>query len=273
MIPLRFRRTDARLVMWAALVALPIAALLAFGTASPLVFLGAEAALVFVATAVVLLARIVRDEADSVVASVQASTELTATLPLRIPLPPMTGWAAHPELAATCARVVLSKKPKLIVECGSGVSTLVNAYAVEKNGIGRVVSLDHDPEYAERTRETLRSHGLSDRAQVVDAKLVRQRVGAEDKLFYELDGLPNEPIDFLLVDGPPVALQRESRHPAVPLLIDRLSDGAIVMLDDAARADERAIVARWLAEYPGRFEEMYLATRKGVRLLVHRRRS
>ena len=37
----------------------------------------------------------------------------------------------------------------------------------------------------------------------------------------------------------------------MPVLADRLADGAIVVLDDVSRADETAIVERWCAETPG----------------------
>ncbi|MDH5711928.1 MAG: class I SAM-dependent methyltransferase, partial [Gammaproteobacteria bacterium] len=66
-----------------------------------------------------------------------------------------------------------------------------------------------------------------------------------------LDSLPDVPIDILVIDGPPGFLQKNSRYPSLPLLFDRLSESCSVFLDDAARDDERELVAQWLIEYPG----------------------
>jgi hypothetical protein len=67
-----------------------------------------------------------------------------------------------------------------------------------------------------------------------------------------LDALVDLPeIDLLLVDGPPGSAGTQARYPALPVLSDRLADGAIVVLDDFSRADETTIVERWCAEIPG----------------------
>lgn len=267
----RFPRSDARLLALASLPATLVGSVFGLGARSWTIGAGATLALSFVAYLSIALRRAVIDETASAIASAQASAELAATLGLHAPLPPMTGWAAHPELAALLARRVLLHRPQLVVEAGSGVSTLVHAYALRKNGGGRVVSLDHDRAYAARTREELVALGLDDRAEVIDAPLVPQRVGDGTMLWYALDGLPDAPIDLLLVDGPPVALQPLSRYPAIPLLLDRLADGALVVLDDADRPSERAVVERWLREHPGRLERHHVPTRKGVVVLVHTR--
>jgi predicted O-methyltransferase YrrM len=44
-------------------------------------------------------------------------------------------------------------------------------------GHGRIISLDHDEVFAEKTRHTLRLHDLSDLVQVVYAPLVPTSVG------------------------------------------------------------------------------------------------
>ncbi len=270
MTALRFPRVDARLLLLLSLPAALASSMLGAGLGSVSAAIGMMLALELLLVVAILFRRALLDEAASVVASCQACSELAAVLRLRAPLPPMTGWAAHPELAALLARRVLCARPSLVVEAGSGVSTLVHAYALEKNGSGRVVSLDHEPTYAARTRDEIEALGLANHAEVVDAPLVEHRLRHGTMLWYSLERLPPGPIDLLLVDGPPVGLQSLSRYPAVPLLVDRLTDGAWVVLDDADRASERAVVERWLAEYPGRFERRHHATRKGVTILVHR---
>jgi len=207
-------------------------------------------------------------------AETQSTAELTRILPLRVPLRPMTGWAMTSELGAILVRTVLEKKPKTIVELGSGVSSIVHGYALELIGGGRVYSLDHDAAYADVTRREIALHGLSGSVEVVDAPLVEQRIGSETFHWYSLEKLPADlRIDLLLVDGPPHSTNPIARYPALPLLLSRLSDGAVVVLDDAARSSERAIVERWLNEQGDRLEHVFHATRKGVSTFVVRARD
>lgn len=44
--------------------------------------------------------------------------------------------------------MIADERPELIVDTGSGVSTLVAAYALQKLGRGKVVALEHDRAYA-----------------------------------------------------------------------------------------------------------------------------
>ena len=50
------------------------------------------------------------------------------------------------------------------------------------------------------------------------------------------------------------------------MLHDKLSNNAVVILDDAGRKDEQKIVAMWLEEFPD-FEHEYLPTKKGISIL------
>ena len=57
--------------------------------------------------------------------------------------------------------------------------------------------------------------------------------------------------DLVVVDGPPRTVGPEARYPALPVLASQLNDGAIILMDDANRADERAVLERWRAEHDG----------------------
>lgn len=177
--------------------------------------------------------------------SSQAYQSLLKLLPLRMPLPPMTGWSASPELAAVLYTIVRTERPKTVVELGSGVSTIVVAYALEMNGEGRVRSLDHDSDYGSATAQTLRRHGLAN-AEVLHAPLTEVSVGNNMHRWYDLrEVVLPDAIDLLIVDGPPRETASRARYPALPLLKDRLSPSATIVLDDAGRPDETAIVEAW----------------------------
>ena len=92
-------------------------------------------------------------------------------------------------------------------------------------------------------------------------------IGERSWLWYDLDALEDvTSIDMVIVDGPPGNIQRLARYPALPLLADRLSDKAVVVLDDCFRHAEKEIVARWLRDYPG-FTDQTIGTEKGTVIL------
>ena len=61
---------------------------------------------------------------------IEALVMLAKCLPLRHPLPPMRGSAISPDLALLLYELVHDHHPALVVECGSGVSSLVIGYAL-----------------------------------------------------------------------------------------------------------------------------------------------
>ena len=172
-------------------------------------------------------------------------------LDLRQGLPYSHNWSAAPDFLAEIVDHALAARPATIVECSSGLTTLMLARCCEMNGQGRVWSLENGPEYAARTRAEIARYGLEGRAEVIDAPLVTYTLAGRDYLWYGLAGLPEQAIDMLVIDGPPGFIQRHARYPALPLLSDRLADVCTVFLDDAARPDERAIVAWWREALPG----------------------
>lgn len=201
---------------------------------------------------------------------VEALLSIVSVLSLRHPLPRLGDWAVSPDAAASVVGLVLERRPKLVLECGSGVSTVLAAYALERVGAGRLVALEHDPVYAARTQADLRAHGLQDVARVVLAPLVSTEVGDSTYNWYDTSGLTtDEPVDLLFVDGPPSRTGVMARYPAMPLLRSRLADDALVVLDDAGRPDERRIVERWSQEEPG-LSVTWLEHERGTAVLARR---
>jgi hypothetical protein len=196
--------------------------------------------------------QIVRRAADGHFRQLEALQNLHKILDVRGPLPPSRGWAISPDLLLVYVGQILARRPSLVVECGSGLSTLWAAYALERCGTeGRVVALEHDVHYAQQTRDLLSRHGLADRAEVRHAAIGQVDVGGEPRPWYDLTAVKDlDGVDVLLVDGPIGTLAPLARYPALPLLRERLSAGAVVLLDDALREDEQAIVERWVSEWP-----------------------
>ncbi|HEY9751904.1 MAG TPA: class I SAM-dependent methyltransferase [Coleofasciculaceae cyanobacterium] len=181
---------------------------------------------------------------------IEALFSLFFTLRPDLPLPNMRGWAASPDFLKTVIELVLVEKPALIVEAGSGVSTVLIAYCLKRLGKGKVISLDHDFKFADTTQNLLASHGLSEIATVVYAPLKEFEINGRKWLWYDKNRLKlDQTIDFFVIDGPPQSVQKLARYPALPLLFQHLSDKAVLVLDDGYREDEREIVALWQREF------------------------
>jgi predicted O-methyltransferase YrrM len=160
---------------------------------------------------------------------------------------PLGGWAMEPRLGELIVETMQRRRPRLMVECGSGSSTILTAEVLRTLGSGRLISIEHDAIFAEETRERLRERGLESWAEVITAPLVPRDVEGTTQLWYDVDidrQITGE-IDVLVVDGPPRRASRLARYPAVPLLRHRLAHGCIVLLDDGNRPDERTIARRW----------------------------
>ncbi len=187
-------------------------------------------------------------------------------------LPAMGDWAISPDFAATLVALVTEQKPQLVIEAGSGVSTLLIGYCLQKQNLGgRVVALEHDRVYAEGSRAEVVRHGLEGVATVLYAPLRQYVLDGREFLWYDDAALRSlaGPIELLVIDGPPGALQPLSRYPAIPLLHNSLGERATVLLDDADRTDEIETVRRWCTEFPD-LDARHLAHAKGTCLLNRR---
>lgn len=190
---------------------------------------------------------LVRAEAKRVGVGEFAQHEALANLRLLLPpasaLPLSRGWAASPDFLYALTRRILETKPALVVEFGSGLSTYWIARALEANGAGRLVSVDHEAEYAEKTRRTLVDAGLERFVEIRVAPLAEQTWPEGVELWYDRDRVSDlADVDLVVVDGPPRRESATYRWPAVWEMAKRLSRGGAFVLDDTNRESERALV-------------------------------
>jgi predicted O-methyltransferase YrrM len=165
-----------------------------------------------------------------------------------VPPFPHQGFSITGEEAAFLFHLIRRQRPRLIMELGSGSSTVLFAAALRANGGGRILSIEHDREHVERTRTMLRHADLLDRVELVHAPLTDVALNGRAFQWYDLGAklaTLGEKIDFLFVDGPPGKVQALSRFPALPMLASHLSLRALVVVDDGAREDEIEMVKRW----------------------------
>jgi len=163
------------------------------------------------------------------------------------PLPLMGGWALSPRGLLQAIDLVTQSDVSLVVECGSGTSTLFLARALELKGSGNLVALEHSNEYLERTQQGLQQHGLSKIAEVRLAPLEKIDVDGVAYMWYAVSTIADlDNIDVLIIDGPPGDTGNWARYPAYPLFRERLSPGSVIVFDDVQRGEEKEIVDAWL---------------------------
>lgn len=195
---------------------------------------------------------------------------LQRILKIKGQLPPLSGWAASPDVLLMLHNWVKTNRPKCIVEFGSGASTIVIADALRQNGIGKLFSFDHSDYYGRQTLEQIKAEGLDVWVDVRMSELedwTSEHLNPPDaekpSRWYSktlLHGIEN--VDLLWVDGPPGATCLFSRYPALPALADKLSADAEVWMDDTIRKEEKDICEKWAKDYG--FEVEYYALEKGL---------
>jgi len=201
------------------------------------------------------LEREVRVGEDALAVSSQLSRDLYA----------LGNWAIDPDFARLIMKE-LDARPGLVVELGSGASTALIAGIFADRDAGRLVTFDNSRDFAARTEERIADILRPGKVDVVVAPLREQAFGTTRCHWYDADvieaTLPPDPIDLLVIDGPPAA-SKWSRWPAVELLWERMRPGGVALVDDGRRRAETAVVRRWVREHED-VRAFWVDNRKGA---------
>lgn len=191
------------------------------------------------------------------------------------PVATITSWSVALELGCWLYDTIIKRRPSVIVEYGSGLSTLIMAIALSRAGGGKLIAVEHDEEYYKKTRDLLKNAGLFDRVELLLCPLVEIEINGASYKWYSLTETTLEnyvvesEVDLLFVDGPPAATGPNARFPAYHVTKKFLSNDALIVLDDADRADEAAIVNQWIEESNGTLVAQHaLSVRHGAVLLT-----
>ncbi|MCA1749963.1 MAG: class I SAM-dependent methyltransferase [Sphingomonadales bacterium] len=160
-------------------------------------------------------------------------------------LPNLGSWKADTHFLHRIVDWILAEQPELVVEFGTGASSLIIARALQLNGKGRLISFDQYEDFIESTQQWLGEYGLT-----ADLRCVPLVASPEPwpGLWYDHGALPDD-IDLLIVDGPCWTIHPFVRG-AADGVFSHLRRGGVVLLDDGARPGERIVRKRWEERWP-----------------------
>jgi hypothetical protein len=195
----------------------------------------------------------------------QSLTGIYLALKPETPLPYFRNAALSTDTCLEYIRLIKQVRPKLILELGSGSSTVIAGYQLKLNGLGRVIALDHDEKWGGLTRDSLLDHGIVDFAEVRIASLKPIKMGGHQYHWYDLSKLQDiTSIDILLIDGPPDTSDRGFRYPGLELLSERLSEDCVILVDDCVMPRWNRTVLTWANENGFIAESLFLNEKNTV---------
>lgn len=176
----------------------------------------------------------------------EALQSIRGLFPEAVYIPPSRGWAGSPDFLLKLVELVITESPNYVVELGSGVSSVVLGLALDKFNKGRLLSIDHEFEFAQKTKKFIDINKLDEIVEVKHCPLSKYQYEESIWQWYDLSKINfEEKIDLLVVDGPPRKIQNKSRFPALTILINKLSPEATIVLDDANRENEIEVIKEW----------------------------
>jgi hypothetical protein len=176
-------------------------------------------------------------------------------------LRPLRGWAISPDALSWVLADLQERNQPTVIEFGSGQSTVILAAVLKHRG-GRLVSVEHDPEYSLVIQRQVAACGLSDYVETVHAPLIQN--GDPSTKTYDTSKISSIEVDLALIDGPPVMLGGANARLS-PLLwaAAHLGPNGAIFLDDSNRSSEQGCIKSLIREYP-KFTVIPRAAEKGL---------
>jgi hypothetical protein len=177
-------------------------------------------------------------------------------------------WPISSDFAFYLVQLLETNQYDIIIEFGSGISTVIIARTLTKMAARRhdkppvaFISFDHLDQYYNQTLAQLNQASLADTVLLTLAPL--QPYTAPNGNTYPYYGCqaalatlaqhhhfgPDSRV-LVLVDGPPAATGPHARYPAAPMVLAHFKGVQLdFLMDDYIRDDEKEIVALWQAEF------------------------
>ena len=167
---------------------------------------------------------------------------------------PFGCWAMEPSCLLRLMSHIQSERPDVIIECGSGLSTLLVGSLLRQNRRGHLYSAEEDEAWHRLMSQLIEDHNLDDYVTLIHAPLEPYAVGdAVEVEWYRTGDLSRglasvERADVLLIDGPKT-VETLSRYPALPFFSSLVDEQTLILLDDVNRAEEQSVIEEWQSLY------------------------
>lgn len=189
-------------------------------------------------------------------------------------------WPISPDFALYLIELIELNDYDLIIEFGSGISTVIIAKTLAKIATRRqgkppveFISFDHLEQFHQQTLAQLKHAQLADTVQLHHTPLqdytapngkVYPYYTCQTILAEVAQSIPASGVRVLvMVDGPPAATGPHARYPAGPITFSHFQGAHIdLLLDDYIRDDEKEIAKLWQAELETAKQPFTVSTRQ-----------
>ena len=165
------------------------------------------------------------------------------------------GYSADNTFVSRVIELAKSAGSGTILECGSGLTTILLGLIARERGDIKIVSLEQDNRWRWRVRRAIKYSDQSNpHVEVRDAPIKYFEDGFD---WYDDSALTDLPkISLIICDGPP-GFVLGGRYGVVPILkrLDLLNSPTKILLDDASRPAEMEIMKRWESEFGARITD------------------
>lgn len=176
-------------------------------------------------------------------------------------------WPVSPDFALYLVELLETNHYDLIIEFGSGISTVIIAKTLSKMATRRhgkppvaFISFDHLDRFYDQTLAQLKQANMADEVLLTLTPLQPYTArNGNTYLYYgcqpALAALSQQHLSpssrvLVLVDGPPADTGKHARYPAAPIVLAQFKGMQLdFLMDDYIRDDEKEIVALWQAEF------------------------
>ena len=199
-------------------------------------------------------------------------------------LPDMHEWPISPDIALWMMELVATRDYDLILEFGSGTSTLLMAQtllkATDQGQLKKAaiqVAFEHSAKYHANTLRLLSQAGVERRVDLMLTPLEPYTAPKDDRSRYSYYSCGEKMASlarqfrsnrqptkiFMLVDGPPGSTNKHARYPALQHVLNAFPNAQIdLVLDDYQRQEEKDIAQMWMDDLREQGRDFYKTDRK-----------
>jgi len=149
------------------------------------------------------------------------------------------GYSADVSFLAEALRRVRGLAPGAVLECGSGISTILMGLSIPDRAMCEIVVFENDVRWFERVASVTRQYRFTN-VHLVHAPL--QSYG--DYMWYALPTQRMPRFHLVICDGPTEATPG-GRYGLLPVMAPHLGKDAVILLDDVDTRIGRNVLARW----------------------------